>query len=254
MTVNGLQKDRTLDLRENLLAGDTPQWIASLYGIAQSGIADFGIPVIEPMVGYTGCWADYRVYPSRAHRNCIYARGEENLNRRFNDRVIPHFIDAAEYGFSAETGSYLLYLGRNAADKGVDFARECAERCGMELKCRHSGVAGKAKAELLAGARAVLMPTLYPEPFGYVAAEAMISGTPVIATDWGAFPEIITGNVTGWCCSSMDDFCRAVKAAETLDRKRIRREAMKRFTQAAVTEPYREFLGNAWMKHQTPGY
>jgi hypothetical protein len=118
------------------------QWIASIYGIAQSGISVSSIPVLEPMVGYSGCWAQYRVYPSNAHRNCIYTRPESDLQRRFCDTVIPHFIDPAEYKFSARPGKYLLYLGRDASDKGVAIAGECAARCGMELRRFHGDLAG----------------------------------------------------------------------------------------------------------------
>lgn len=42
-----------------------------------------------------------------------------------------------------------------------------------------------------------VVPSIY-EPFGYVAAEAMAAGLPVVATDVGGLPEIIRHGRTGW--------------------------------------------------------
>ena len=47
-------------------------------------------------------------------------------------------------------------------------------------------------------ASAVLMPTLSNEPFGLVALEALSLGTPVIASNRGALPEIIAHEVSGY--------------------------------------------------------
>jgi glycosyltransferase involved in cell wall biosynthesis len=47
-------------------------------------------------------------------------------------------------------------------------------------------------AELYRGALAVIVPSLFYETFGYVAAEAMSVGTPVIAHQRGALPELVT--------------------------------------------------------------
>ena len=52
-------------------------------------------------------------------------------------------------------------------------------------------------AELMSGARAVLMPSAWEETFGLVAIEAMALGVPPIAADHGSFPELITPGVDG---------------------------------------------------------
>jgi len=52
-------------------------------------------------------------------------------------------------------------------------------------------------AALMSGSRAVLLPSIWAEPFGLVAVEAMAAGTPCIASDHAALPELITHGVDG---------------------------------------------------------
>jgi glycosyltransferase involved in cell wall biosynthesis len=52
-------------------------------------------------------------------------------------------------------------------------------------------------AELVAAARAVLLPSTWEETFGLVAVEAMAAGTAPIAAAHGSFPELITPDVDG---------------------------------------------------------
>jgi len=60
-------------------------------------------------------------------------------------------------------------------------------------------------AGLLRGARALLVPSLFPETFGYVAAEAMALGTPVIARRLGALPELVSAAGAGILYDSPDE-------------------------------------------------
>src|SRR4029453_4500146 len=59
-------------------------------------------------------------------------------------------------------------------------------------------VGGRDKAELVAGARAMLMPIRWEEPFGMVMVEALACGTPVIAFPEGAAKEIVRDGVNGF--------------------------------------------------------
>jgi glycosyltransferase involved in cell wall biosynthesis len=52
-------------------------------------------------------------------------------------------------------------------------------------------------AELIAGARAVLLPSVWEETFGLVAIEAMAAGVPPVAAAHGSFTELITSGVDG---------------------------------------------------------
>jgi glycosyltransferase involved in cell wall biosynthesis len=51
--------------------------------------------------------------------------------------------------------------------------------------------------ELLARARAVVVPSAWEETFGLVVVEAMAAGVPVVAADHGSLPELVTDGVNG---------------------------------------------------------
>ena len=66
------------------------------------------------------------------------------------------------------------------------------------------------KVELLQHARATLFPIEWEEPFGLVMIESMACGTPVIATRWGAVPEVIEHGRSGVI---VDDWARGRRRA-----------------------------------------
>lgn len=105
------------------------------------------------------------------------------------------------------------------------------------------GLIGPAeRADLIGGARALLVPTLYIEPFGSVAAEALICGTPVITTDWGAFPEYVRQGIDGYRCHTLQDFVDAVHAVGDVDRTTIREHAIARFSTEFVRHEYDSYF------------
>ena len=58
---------------------------------------------------------------------------------------------------------------------------------------------------VLPGTRALLVPSRFPETFGYVLAEAWSQGVPTLASDQGALPEVTAGG-GGWICRSPAEF------------------------------------------------
>ena len=79
------------------------------------------------------------------------------------------------------------------------------------------------KPGFLSGAKALLMPIDWPEPFGLVMIEAMACGTPVVAWQRGAVPEVMEEGRTGFVVDSIDEAVAAVARAAELDRATCRR-------------------------------
>jgi len=65
-------------------------------------------------------------------------------------------------------------------------------------------ISPEACRSLMSRARAVVVPSIWDEPFGLVVAEAMAAGAPPIAPRHGAFPELIQDGVDGVLFSSGD--------------------------------------------------
>lgn len=96
---------------------------------------------------------------------------------------------------------------------------------------------GEKKAELLASSRALLFPVLWDEPFGLVVIEALMSGTPVIASHRGSLPELITAD-TGCICKSDEEFIEALQNPKRFDPEVCRKYAIERFSNRVMAENY----------------
>jgi len=90
---------------------------------------------------------------------------------------------------------------------------------------------------LLAGARALLFPIRWEEPFGIVVAEALISGTPVITTPHGAMPELVTPDV-GFLCRDEQELEEAIGRVATLSPAACRQRALEHFTSSVCAHKY----------------
>lgn len=94
---------------------------------------------------------------------------------------------------------------------------------------------------LMANCKLVLMPSISPEAFGRVPAEANLLGTPAIVSNRGALPEIIVNGVTGFVTEpSIEAFTRAVNDALSTewDRQQIISTAEARFNPQRIAEVF----------------
>lgn len=218
-------------------------------------------------VGYEGIATDFCAFESSSFMHTVYALRGIQDGRAF-DQVIPNLFDADDFPIvNSGGGDYLLYMGRVMVRKGLVEANEIAKATGMrlvvagpggtqrkavlrgdhvELKGTHIEYVGEVgiaeRAELLAGAHALLAPTLYLEPFGGIAVEAMMAGTPAITTDWGAFRETVDHGVTGWRFRTLQQAVDGVTWAAGADHELIRERAIQGYGLDAVGAMYEQWF------------
>ena len=136
------------------------------------------------------------------------------------------------------TGNRLYIVGQGSLDNPDE-----GLRLGNEKHIVYRPAVGpKERAELLGNAKAVLMPTYYLEPFGGVNVEAQLCGTPVITSDWGAFPETVLHGVTGYRCRVFEEFCWAIKHIDNISPQMCRKWAMDNYSMERIGKMYEEYF------------
>jgi len=78
------------------------------------------------------------------------------------------------------------------------------------------------KQELLGGARAMLFPVDWPEPFGLVMIESMACGTPVVATRVGGLQTVVEHGESGLLVPANDHETLARAIEQVLTDHRLR--------------------------------
>lgn len=223
------------------------------------------LPVLKTVHGYpfhfTGreAWAEpgefgpEYSFVSDAHRR---ACGRPDLP------FVHNGIALDEYEYREDKEDWLLFLGKLDWNvKGLPLALRLAREEGLRLvlagdfldpafyarelkpllgpKLAYAGpVGGEQKADLLARARALVFPTLWPEPFGLVAVEALASGTPVLTTGNGALPEIMVQGVTGFMGRSLQETRQQLRLLDSIDPAACRARAEERFTARRMAGDY----------------
>ena len=178
--------------------------------------------------------------------------------------TVHHGLPSDLLKFRSEPEGYLAFIGRVSPEKRVDRAIAIASACGLPLRIaakvdpadreyfereiRHLfdnplvefiGEIGEAqKADFLGGARALLFPIDWPEPFGLVMIEALSCGTPVVAFRGGSVTEVIDHGITGFIVDSMADAIDATRRVHLLSRERCRRTFERRFTATRMAADY----------------
>jgi glycosyltransferase involved in cell wall biosynthesis len=97
---------------------------------------------------------------------------------------------------------------------------------------------GDAKREFVAGARALLMPIRWEEPFGMAVIEALASGTPVVAMRRGAMPVIIEHGHNGLLVDDERELRRYLQRVDDIRPEDCRRSVLERFSASAMARRY----------------
>jgi glycosyltransferase involved in cell wall biosynthesis len=232
-------------------------------------ISDFDLPLVAEWEArgkhwVTTCHIDMRTrgFAQKATTpNWIFvSRTLARLHGR--TRFVLNGVDPAACIYSENKENYVMFMSSMdwEMQKGLDIALSLAARLRFKLVvagtgnnykrviridtlCRQIGahyvgdVRGQRKAELLAGAKAFLFPTRVDEAFGLGMAEALMSGTPVICSDKGACPELITPDV-GFICRDDRDYVAALRNVGRISPGACREKAMRDFHYQRMAADY----------------
>ncbi len=187
-------------------------------------------------------------------------------------RTVPHGMPRNLLTLRPMPRDYFAFLGRISPEKGLDRAIKIVGAVGGKLKIAakvdnadreyyeneikpllsqgHVEFIGEIddsqKSEFLSGAKALVFPIDWPEPFGLVMIEAMACGTPVIAFNCGSVPEVIDEGISGFIIDGADEAARidnaiaAIGRLGELDHGRVRAQFDKRWTSRRMAEDYLE--------------
>lgn len=173
-------------------------------------------------------------------------------------------IDVASFPYQEVKDDYVAFLGRYGPEKSPHLAIDAAREAGLDIqlagKCSdpdeltyyaehieprgnagvtHLGQLGfAAKTELLVGARCLVFPIQWEEPFGLVMIEAMACGTPVVALRRGSVEEVVVDGVTGFVCDDPSELGPAILEAKKLDPVECRRHAEQSFDLDVMVRGY----------------
>lgn len=229
--------------------------------------------LVESGIGYDGILMNtHRVFESNAWRHYVYGiykawtQSKRFVNGDFYDDVIPNFYHPEHYKFREDKEDFFFMNCRIAHRKGIDIAIQACEATdshlilagqpGEDVKLTSPNVEyigyvdEKEKIELLSRAKGLFSPTLYIGPFEGVTVEALMSGTPVITTDFGCYTETVPEGV-GYRCMVLKEFVKAVKNIEHIKPKACRQWAVSRFSTDACAMKYDRYFGrlsDLWRK------
>lgn len=213
---------------------------------------------VETGIGYPRPTSLTRVYESEAWRHWVLGNEQrEGMDWRTPrlEWVIPNYYVPDDWPAPTMMCDHdfntVVYLGRLEDIKGCAIIPLLAARrpdlhfviCGQGDPAPYLGasnveyrppMSGRARATLLGRARCVLTPSRFIEPFCGVAVEAMLCGTPVLTSDFGAFTETVVQGTTGYRCRNVEQFVRGLDLVTSLSRSEIRHSALSRFSTSVV--------------------
>ena len=223
--------------------------------------------VCEPGIGYAGGhFAPYKVFESYAILHAYLGLGHvsHTSNSMWYDVVIPNYFDLDDFEFSADKDDYFLFLGRVYSGKGIHIAVQIVEEIGGRLVVAgpgeveqymartgrpvsdyvtHVGLADtETRKRLMSRAKAMLLPSTFLEPFCGVQVEAMLSGTPIVTNDYGAFAEINLHGVTGFRCRTFEQFVWAARNIGRISPQSCRDWATANYSIERVGDMYEDYF------------
>ena len=211
---------------------------------------------VEAGIGYPSkSFSDFRCFTTYTHMSWMLSK--EQTHPKFSDWVIPYWVDESDFDYSSnDKEDYFVFFGRMLEIKGINIAMQVSEKCNKEIlmyglipenfsfkntkNLKYMGVVSNLgeRKNILSKAKAMFMPTMYLEPFGLSGVESLLSGTPVISTDWASFSEWNLHGYTGYRCRTFSEFCWAANNIDSIDNEFCYNWAKGRYTLPVVGKKF----------------
>lgn len=193
--------------------------------------------------------------------------------------VVPNGLNLAEVPFQDKKEDFLVTAGRIVPDKGIKESIEIAKRLKKKLiivghvskkvprsleyfeknvskeidnlfVIHYPELSHKDLLKLFARAAAFIFPIQWAEPFGLVMIEALACGTPVIALNKGAVPEVVQHKKTGFICQNLDEMVAVFQEIPKIKPADCRAAVQKRFSIEKIAKEYLKIYAKAIEAHK----
>lgn len=182
-----------------------------------------------------------------------------------NSWVVYNSVDTDHFAYNEKPDDYFVWLGLITKVKGIENAIAAAKKAGSRLKLAgkpndHDSsyfdkvikpllddkiefvgeLGGQDLVNFYQGAKALVFPIEWEEPFGLVMTEAMSCGTPVIAYKRGSVPEIVEDGKNGFIVENIDGIVEAMKNIDSINRQNCRQTVLDKFTNDIMAKQYEQ--------------
>lgn len=235
----------------------------------QSLYASFGIPWCSTIHG--GGMENDPFFLKTAENNPNVICVSKFIADRLKIKTFAHAVSTPEdFIYKDKKSNYFLYLAGFdwGYNKGLDiflslsrifkhyefwiagagthqeFITHVKKICEGQKNLKYVGeVNGIEKAECFANAKAYILPTKLPDACPVTVSEALMSGTPVIASTNGAMPEIVPSEV-GYTCNTLAEYTKAITNIEKIKSQTCRDFAMNNYSDISCAKRHLQIYEN----------
>ncbi|MDO8622837.1 MAG: glycosyltransferase family 4 protein [archaeon] len=228
-------------------------------------------PLLTTLHGPSDWFWDKNLYKDlfkRAFFNAISNSQKQDYDFLRVDYVVYNGLDLNSFPFSKQKSNYLFTLGQITNHKGQHIAIEVSKKTGLDLiiagkisddptdpedrdyfenqirpnlnqKIKFIGELNDSeKKPYYRDAKCFLMPIDCKEAFGLVMIESMACGTPVIAFNKGAVPELVIPGITGYIAKDTKEMIEYIGKVGEIDPEKCRDYALKHFDISVIAKSY----------------